>query len=95
MNVYLNSISFVPPGERIPLPPTFDYDGYLDSERALNMLFPEVSGRRANFIQVGLTAAIYAEQPDTQTVEGSVTADRRNRRVPAGADRTRVVVTTS
>ena len=65
MNVHLNSISFVPRSERIPLPPAFDYDGYLDSEQELNMLFPEVSGRRANFIQVGLTAAIYAEQPDS------------------------------
>lgn len=65
MNVYLNSISFFPPGERIPLPVTFDYDGYLDLEQELNMLFPEVNGRRANFIQVGLTASVYAEEPDT------------------------------
>ena len=64
MNVDLNSISFVAPGERIPLPATFDYEGYLDSEQELNMLFPEVNGRRANFIQIGLTAAIYVEEPD-------------------------------
>jgi hypothetical protein len=65
MNVHLNSISFVAPGERIPLPAAFDYDGYLDAEQELNMLFPEVNGQRANFIQVGLTAAVYAEAPDT------------------------------
>jgi hypothetical protein len=65
MNIDLNSISFMTAGERIPLPPTFDYDGYLDSEQELDMLFPEVNGRRANFIQIGLTAAIYAEEPET------------------------------
>lgn len=65
MDVDLNSISFVPPGQRIPLPASFDYEGYLDTEQELNMLFPEVNGRRANFIQIGLTAAVYAEVPDT------------------------------
>ena len=67
MNIHPNSISFVPPGERIPLPATFDYEGYLDLEQELNMLFPQVNGRRVNFVQLGLTAAIYAEEPDGGT----------------------------
>jgi hypothetical protein len=65
VNTDPNSISFLPPGTRIPLPAAFDYDGYLDTEQELDMLFPEVNGRRVNFIQVGLTGAIYAEEPDT------------------------------
>jgi hypothetical protein len=64
MNVDLNSTTFIPPGARIPLPATFDYDSYFDTEQELNMLFPEVEGRRANFIQIGLSSAIYVEEPD-------------------------------
>jgi hypothetical protein len=65
MDLHPTRISFVRPGKRIPLPKAFDYDGYLDAERELDMLFPEVNGRRANFIQIGLTAAIYVEEPDS------------------------------
>lgn len=55
---------FVDPGASFPLPDTFDYDDYIETERELWALFPETEGKRANFGQVGLTAQIFVEVPD-------------------------------
>lgn len=36
----------------------------METERELWALFPETDGKRVNFVQIGLTAMIYAETPD-------------------------------
>ena len=56
----MSEYTFVEPQAAFPLPPTFNYDEYIETERELWALFPETDGRRVNFVQVGLTAMIYA-----------------------------------
>jgi hypothetical protein len=60
----VSQYSFIEPNAAFPLPATFNYDEYIETERELWALFPETDGRRVNFVQVGLTAMIYAEVPD-------------------------------
>jgi hypothetical protein len=57
----VSDFAFLDPGVRYPLPPSFDFEEYIDTERELWALFPETDGKRVNFVQVGLTAQIYAE----------------------------------
>ena len=57
MSIY----AFLDPGTSYPLPPSFDFDEYIETERELWALFPESDGKRVNFVQVGLTATIYTE----------------------------------
>ena len=57
MSIY----AFLDPGSSYPLPPSFDFDEYIETERELWALFPESDGKRVNFVQVGLTATIYTE----------------------------------
>lgn len=60
----MNEYVFLEPGAAFPLPKTFNFDEYIETERELWALFPETEGRRVNFIQIGITAMIYAEVPD-------------------------------
>jgi hypothetical protein len=60
----VSQYSFIEPNAAFPLPATFNFDEYIETERELWALFPETDGRRVNFVQVGLTAMIYAEVPD-------------------------------
>jgi hypothetical protein len=60
----LSKYAFVEPRAAFPLPPTFNFDEYIETERELWALFPETDGRRVNFVQIGLTAMIYGETPD-------------------------------
>src|SRR5437868_4890977 len=53
--------SFIPPSSSYPLPKTFNFDDYIETERELWAIFPETDGKRVNFVQVGLTAEVYAE----------------------------------
>jgi hypothetical protein len=53
--------TFLPPGAAYALPYSFNFDDYIETERELWALFPETDGRRVNFVQIGLTAMIYAE----------------------------------
>jgi hypothetical protein len=62
---------FLEPGTSFPLPGSFNFDEYIETERELWALFPETDGRRVNFIQAGLTAQIYAEVPDDGSSLGS------------------------
>jgi hypothetical protein len=55
------------PGSSYPLPSSFDYQEYIETERELWALFPETDGKRVNFVQIGLTAAIYTEVSDDLT----------------------------
>lgn len=55
---------FIETNAAFPLPPTFNFRDYIEAEQELWALFPETDGRRVNFVQVGLSAMIYAEVPD-------------------------------
>lgn len=61
----MSEYTFIEPNAAFPLPATFNFDEYIETERELWALFPETDGRRVNFVQIGLTAMIYAEVPDT------------------------------
>lgn len=56
--------TFVEPNSSFPLPPTFQFDEYIETERELWALFPETDGKRVNFVQIGLTAQIFAQTLD-------------------------------
>jgi hypothetical protein len=60
----LSHYSFIEPSAAFPLPPSFNFDEYIETEQELWALFPETDGRRVNFVQIGLTAMIYAEVAD-------------------------------
>jgi hypothetical protein len=60
----MKQVAFVGPDYSFPLE-YFDYDGYIDIERELWALFPETEGKRVNFAQVGLTAQVFAEAPES------------------------------
>jgi len=57
----LSTYAFLEPGSSYPLPPSFDYEEYIETERELWALFPETDGKRVNFVQIGLTATIFTE----------------------------------
>jgi hypothetical protein len=59
--VRLSTYAFLEPGSSYPLPPSFDYEEYIETERELWALFPETDGKRVNFVQIGLTATIFTE----------------------------------
>ena len=61
----MSEYTFIEPNAAFPLPATFHFDEYIETERELWALFPETDGRRVNFVQIGLTAMIYAEVPDS------------------------------
>ena len=60
----MSDYTFIEPHAAFPLPATFNFDEYIETERELWALFPETDGRRVNFVQIGLTAMIYAEVQD-------------------------------
>ena len=57
----MSQYAFLDPGVGYPLPSSFNYEEYIETERELWALFPETDGRRVNFVQLGLTAQIFAE----------------------------------
>lgn len=67
----MSQYAFLDPGVSYPLPSSFDYEDYIDTERELWALFPETDGKRVNFVQVGLTAQIFAEVTDDRTELGA------------------------
>ena len=60
----MSEYTFLDPQSSFPLPATFNYEEYIETEQELWALFPETDGRRVNFVQIGLTAQIYAEVPE-------------------------------
>jgi hypothetical protein len=52
---------FLEPGESYPLPDSFDFGEYIETEREMWALFPETEGSRVDFCQMGLTAQIFVE----------------------------------
>ena len=67
----MSEFAFLDPGVSYRLPGSFDYEEYIETERELWALFPETDGKRVNFIQIGLTAQIFAEVPDDQSELGA------------------------
>ena len=63
----MSEYTFIETNAAFPLPSTFNFHEYIETERELWALFPETDGRRVNFVQIGLTAMIYAEVPDDGT----------------------------
>lgn len=60
----MSAYSFLDPRCKYPLPDSFNYKNYIDTEQELWALFPETHGMRVNFCQVGLTASLYIEAVD-------------------------------
>ena len=60
----MSAYAFLDPRCKYALPLSFDYAGYIDTERELWALFPETYGKRVNFCQLGLTASLYIEARD-------------------------------
>jgi hypothetical protein len=56
--------TFIDPSASYRLPSSFNFREYIETERELWALFPETDGRRVNFVQIGLTAQIFAEVTD-------------------------------
>ena len=63
----LSDYAFVSPDAVYPLPGRFNFDEYIETERELWALFPETDRLRVNFVQIGLTANIYAEVRDDRS----------------------------
>ena len=63
----LSAYAFLDPRCKYALPSSFDYAGYIDTERELWALFPETYGKRVNFCQLGLTASLYIEAPEDRS----------------------------
>jgi len=53
--------SFIEPDCAYPLPKSFSYSDYIETEQEMWALFPETEGKRVNFCQLGLTARIFIE----------------------------------
>lgn len=66
----MSEYAFLDPSACYRLPGSFNYDDYIETERELWALFPETDGKRVNFVQVGLTAQIFAEVPDDESELG-------------------------
>lgn len=63
----MSQYSFIEPGSAFALPESFNFAEYIETERELWALFPETDGKRVNFVQIGLTAQIYAQTPDDRS----------------------------
>jgi hypothetical protein len=57
----VSTFSFLEPGSSYPLPKSFDFCEYIETEQEMWALFPETEGKRVNFCQMGLTAQIFIE----------------------------------
>jgi hypothetical protein len=69
----VTTYSFLEPGISFPLPKSFNYRDYIETERELWALFPETDGRRVNFCQMGLTAQIFVESAESGELEADET----------------------
>ena len=69
----MSTYSFLEPGISYPLPMSFNYPDYIETERELWALFPETDGQRVNFCQMGLTAQIFVESVESGELEANET----------------------
>lgn len=61
----MSMFSFIAPDAAYSLPKSFSYSDYIETEQEMWALFPETDGKRVNFCQLGLTAKIFVESPET------------------------------
>lgn len=61
----MTTYSFLEPSVSYPLPTSFSFEDYIETERELWALFPETDGSRVNFCQMGLTAQIFTESAES------------------------------
>ncbi len=66
----MSSFTFLDPAASFPLPRAFDFNAYIDTERELWAFFPETAGQRGNFCQLGLSARLYTEVPESEAPLG-------------------------
>ena len=64
---------FLEPGSSYPLPKSFDFSQYIETEQEMWALFPETEGKRVNFCQMGLTAQIFVESAKLGELSGDET----------------------
>lgn len=69
----MSRYAFLDPEATYPLPKSFNFQDYIETERELWALFPETEGHRANFCQMGLTAQIFVESPATGDLQTNET----------------------
>jgi hypothetical protein len=69
----LSDYSFLEPGSAYPLPQSFNFGEYIETEQEMWALFPETEGKRVNFCQMGLTAHIFIESEDSGDLCGDET----------------------
>lgn len=69
----MSRFSFLEPGISFPLPKTFSFTDYIETERELWALFPETDGKRVNFCQMGLTAQIFVESGESEELANDET----------------------
>ena len=62
----MSGYSFLDPAIAYPLPRSFRFRDYIETENEFWALFPETQGLRVNFCQLGLTAQIYIESTGGQ-----------------------------
>jgi hypothetical protein len=65
----VSNYSFLEPGSFYPLPKSFNYPEYIETEQEMWALFPETEGKRVNFCQMGLTAHIFVESAEPGELE--------------------------
>jgi hypothetical protein len=65
--------SFLETSVSYPLPTSFKYHDYIETERELWALFPETDGKRVNFCQMGLTAQIFVESEESGELDANET----------------------
>lgn len=63
----MSQYAFLDPRASYPLPYSFNFDDYIETERELWALFPETDGKRVNFVQIGLTAQVYTGVPEDRS----------------------------
>lgn len=67
----MSQYAFLDPRASYPLPRSFNFEEYIETERELWALFPETDGKRVNFVQIGLTAQIYTGVPEDRSELGT------------------------
>jgi hypothetical protein len=69
----VSKYSFIEPESSYPLPKSFSYSDYIETEQEMWALFPETEGKRVNFCQLGLTAKIFVESESGGDLAGDET----------------------
>lgn len=83
----MSRFSFLEPAAEYPLPGTFSFPDYIETEQEMWALFPETHGKRVNFCQMGLTAVIFTES----RASGELSSDETYFLMPCSDSRLRPI----